>query len=118
MLHFTRPATIAELAAAAAADHHASTGSNAELLHYLHRAENHWKAGNALAAAALDTIVPAEGNANIGVDLECAFMEYTIAATLILEDIPNHWDYNDALNAQQRQSLSRVSPLIRAYNER
>ncbi|KZT65004.1 hypothetical protein DAEQUDRAFT_717268 [Daedalea quercina L-15889] len=38
-------------------------------------------------------------------DFESAFVEYARAATIVLEKLPTHRDYNDMLNADQRQNL-------------
>lgn len=39
-------------------------------------------------------------------DLESAFVEFARAATLVLEKLPQHRDYNTLLNKQQRHNLS------------
>lgn len=42
-------------------------------------------------------------------DYERAFVEYARAATIVLEKLPTHRDYNAMLNADQRQNLGMVS---------
>ena len=42
-------------------------------------------------------------------DFERAFVEYARAATIVLEKLPTHRDYNAMLNADQRQNLGMVS---------
>ena len=42
-------------------------------------------------------------------DFERAFVEYARAATIVLEKLPTHRDYNIMLNADQRQNLGMVS---------
>ncbi|KAJ7022299.1 hypothetical protein C8F04DRAFT_891721, partial [Mycena alexandri] len=91
-----RPATISELAAIAQSDPDAT--NKLELKHYLKRAETHRKTGQALG-----------GSVDVGLDLERAFIEYARAATLILEQIPNHRDYGTGLTTDQRNNLTLVS---------
>ncbi|KAJ7749377.1 hypothetical protein B0H16DRAFT_1319223, partial [Mycena metata] len=114
----TRPATISELAAIAQSD--PDTTNNLELKHYLKRAETHRKAGQALVnrttkggAAGGNAGAGGGGNtggaADVGLDLERAFIEYARAATLILEKIPSHRDYGTGLTTEQRNNLTLVS---------
>ena len=45
-------------------------------------------------------------------DMENAFVELAKAATLVLERLPEHPDYNAKLNANQRHNLGLVCPLF------
>jgi hypothetical protein len=49
---------------------------------------------------------------DVRVDLECTFIEYARAATLILETIPAHRDYSMSLNAEQGSNLKAVSGFL------
>lgn len=42
-------------------------------------------------------------------DLENGFIHYARAATIVLEKLPAHRDYNSTLNADQRHNLGLVS---------
>ncbi|KAJ7828412.1 hypothetical protein B0H13DRAFT_1735801, partial [Mycena leptocephala] len=84
----TRPATISELATAAADT--SSSNSNVDLKNLLRRAEGYRRTG---------------GVTDIGLDLERAFIEYARAATLIVETVPAHREYSTGLNAEQRANL-------------
>ncbi|KAJ7748289.1 hypothetical protein DFH07DRAFT_572295 [Mycena maculata] len=101
MLPPTRPARITELANAAQADPDVSSGSTSGLKHYLQRAEVHRKAGKALVSGA-------GAAADVGAEMERAFIEYACAMKLILENVPNHKDYTSALTPMQKANLSAV----------
>ncbi|KAJ7133790.1 hypothetical protein C8R46DRAFT_837649, partial [Mycena filopes] len=104
-----RPATISELAAIAQAD---ADPGNLELKQYLKRADTHRKAGLALVNRTKGAGASAGGSnspAEIGLDLERAFIEYARAATLILEKIPVHRDYGTGLSAEHKSNLTLVS---------
>jgi len=64
--------------------------------HYLRMAEKYRKEGKECAKKG---------------DLEGAFVQLARAATLVLEKLPMHRDYNGILNANQRQNLG----LVRIY---
>ncbi|KAJ6618027.1 hypothetical protein B0H10DRAFT_1275957 [Mycena sp. CBHHK59/15] len=99
----TRPATISELAAAAAtAD--ADQGPPRELKHYLRQAELRRRDAKALAPGTGGS--NGVGSGGTGAELERAFIEYARAATLILERIPNHRDYVRFLTQEQRENLT------------
>jgi STAM-binding protein len=85
-----RPASIAELAEMAMLDLWDDTK---DFKHYLRMAEKYRKEGKECAKKG---------------DLEGAFVELARAATLVLEKLPMHRDYNGMLNANQRQNLSLV----------
>ncbi|KAF7378315.1 MPN domain-containing protein [Mycena sanguinolenta] len=106
----TRPATISELASAAA-ESHAPPGR--DLKYYLRLAEQHRKAGLAYAARA-----SAAGGSNTGsrsgagnaeamaLDMERAFIELARAGTLVVETIPTHRDYAGELTGEQKANLT------------
>lgn len=48
-------------------------------------------------------------------DLENAFIQLARAATLVLEKLPNHRDYNTMLTSSQRHNLSLVGTRIFAH---
>ncbi|KAJ7612180.1 hypothetical protein FB45DRAFT_760121 [Roridomyces roridus] len=98
----TRPATISELAAAAQSDPDLSSTSKQDIKYYIRRAETHRKEGKALASGAK------KRTGDLGTDMELAFIEYAQSATLIVEKIPSHRDYNTALTAEQRTNLTAV----------
>ena len=88
---YRRPATIAELADAAR-----ETGWDAALplKHWLKVAEK----------------VRAAGNQHIDQgDLEMGFVELARAATIVMEKVPTHKDYQSLLNATLRKNLGSVS---------
>ncbi|KAJ6513963.1 hypothetical protein DFH09DRAFT_259977 [Mycena vulgaris] len=107
----TRPATISELAAVAQSDPDASPSSNLDLKHYLRRADVHRREGKALASGAGGgaTASNPRGSSDAGTDMERAFVEYAMAATLIVEKIPGHRDYGSGLTAEQKGNLTAVS---------
>ncbi|KAJ7826980.1 hypothetical protein B0H14DRAFT_2815898 [Mycena olivaceomarginata] len=41
----------------------------------------------------------------VGLDMERAFIEYARAATLLIETIPEHRDYQAGLSAEQKRTL-------------
>ena len=45
-------------------------------------------------------------------DLEGAFIQLARAATLVLEKLPNHRDYNEMLNSNQRHNLALVRAMV------
>ncbi|KAJ7594234.1 hypothetical protein C8J56DRAFT_926248 [Mycena floridula] len=83
-----RPATIAELAERAREN---DWDENGTVKHFLRLAERSRKLGADHA------------NKN---DLESAFVAFARAASLILEKIPNHRDYQTALTSSQRSNLA------------
>ena len=88
-----RPATIAELAEAARID---LWDPAKGLKHWLRTAERARKAGRSFHD---------QGN------WEPAFVEYARAATLVLDKLPTHREYQSLLTADQRHNLSMVSTL-------
>ncbi|KAJ6475369.1 hypothetical protein C8R47DRAFT_1324009 [Mycena vitilis] len=103
-----RPATISELAAAAAAQ--SSPSTSADLKTLLRRAENHRKMAGIYMGRANATT---NATNDPGLNLERAFMEYARAATLIVETIPAHREYlsdttgkGGGLTAEQRSNLT------------
>ena len=94
-----RPASIAELAEMAMLDLWDDTR---DFWHYLRMAEKYWKEG--------------KDSARKG-DLEGAFVALARAATLVLEKLPMHRDYNGMLNANKRRALSlvRISTIISLF---
>ncbi|KAJ6484323.1 hypothetical protein DFH09DRAFT_842995, partial [Mycena vulgaris] len=96
-----RPATISELTAVAQSDADASASSNLDLKHYLRRADVHRREGKALASGAGGgaTASNLRESSDVGTDRERAFVEYTMAATLIVEKIPGHRNYGSRLTA-------------------
>lgn len=86
-----RPATISELAARAQDQLWDPTKG---LKHWLRTAEKARRNGDYYADRH---------------DFERAFVEYARAATIVLEKLPTHHDYNAMLNADQRQNLGMVS---------
>ncbi|KAI0657521.1 hypothetical protein C8Q70DRAFT_1002072 [Cubamyces menziesii] len=85
--HFHRPATIAELAAQAQQN---LWDPNIGLKHWLRTAEKARRLGDQLV----------KDN-----DYEGAFVEYAKAATIVLEKLPTHREYDTLLNADQRSNL-------------
>ncbi|KAJ7908150.1 hypothetical protein B0H13DRAFT_670985 [Mycena leptocephala] len=99
----TRPATISELATAAA---ETSSNSNVDLKNLLRRAEGHRRTGGVyMARTTGGSSGGAATSTDIGLDLERAFIEYARAATLIVETVPAHREYGTGLNAEQRANL-------------
>ena len=96
-----RPASIAELAEMAMLDLWDDTK---DFKHYLRMAEKYRKEGKDCARKG---------------DLEGAFVALARAATLVLEKLPMHRDYNGMLNANQRQNLSlvRISTIISLFTD-
>ena len=94
-----RPASIAELAEMAMLDLWDDTK---DFKHYLRMAEKYRKEGKEYVRKG---------------DLESAFVELARAATLVLEKLPLHRDYNSMLNANQRHNLSlvRISTIISLF---
>ncbi|OSD01066.1 hypothetical protein PYCCODRAFT_1345200, partial [Trametes coccinea BRFM310] len=86
-----RPATIGELATAASAD---LWDPSKGLKHWLRTAEKARRTGDSLVQLR---------------DYEGAFMEYAKAATIVLEKLPTHREYQTLLNADQRSNLGMVS---------
>lgn len=86
-LGYHRPASISELAARAQDNLWDPTKG---LKHWLRTAERARRHAEALAT---------DG------DYESAFVEYAKAATIVLEKLPTHREYNVLLNADQRQNL-------------
>ena len=86
-----RPATISELAERASIPWDESKGFK----HHLKLAEKHRRDGKEYARSG---------------DVENAFVELAKAATLVLERLPEHPDYNTKLNSAQRHNLGLVSP--------
>jgi STAM-binding protein len=103
----TRPATISELAAAAAET--SSSNSNGDLKNLLRRADGHRRTGGVYMARTTGGSSGTATSTDIGLDLERAFIEYARAATLIVETVPAHREYNTGLNAEQRANLKAVS---------
>ncbi|KAI8989095.1 hypothetical protein BD414DRAFT_415188 [Trametes punicea] len=92
--HYYRPATIAELAAQAQENLWDPTKG---LKHWLRAAEKARRTG--------DQLVQAQ-------DYEGAFVEYAKAATIVLEKLPTHREYEVLLNPDQRSNLGMVSLLL------
>jgi STAM-binding protein len=90
-----RPSSIAELAERAMLDLYDDTK---DFKYYLRTAEKYRKEGKECARRG---------------DLEGAFVELARAATLVLEKLPVHRDYQTMLNPSQRQNLALVSPIFR-----
>lgn len=86
-----RPASIAELAERAKVD---MWDESREFKHHLRAAERYRREGKECAKKG---------------DLETAFVQLARAATLVLEKLPSHRDYNTVLNANQRHNLALVS---------
>ncbi|KAJ7924175.1 hypothetical protein B0H13DRAFT_1446988, partial [Mycena leptocephala] len=101
-----RPATIAELAAAASTS---SNSSNADLKNLLRTAETHRRTSSVYMARTTGGNGGTDTTVDVGLDLERAFIEYARAATLIVETVPAHRDYSTSLNAVQRANLTAVS---------
>lgn len=93
----TRPPTISELAKRA---HIPWDNECMGLKHYLKLAEKHRREGKQYA--------------RLG-DAENAFVELAKAATLVLERVPEHPDYNTMLNPTQQHNLSMVCPLFFSF---
>lgn len=88
---YYRPATIAELAAKAQEN---LWNGNLGLKHWLRTAEK--------ARRTAESLIQAH-------DYEAAFVEYAKAATIVLEKLPTHREYQTLLNADQRSNLGMVS---------
>lgn len=88
-----RPATISELAERANIPWDESKGFK----HHLKLAEKYRRGGKEYARSG---------------DMENAFVELANAATLVLERLPEHPDYNAKLNANQRHNLGLVCPFF------
>ncbi|KAJ6467786.1 hypothetical protein C8R45DRAFT_1105896 [Mycena sanguinolenta] len=109
----TRPATISELASAAA---ESPLPPGHDLKYYLRLAEQHRRAGLAYTArASANSGSNASGsgkgasNANaeaVALDMERAFIELARAGTLVVETIPTHRDYAAELSAEQKANLT------------
>lgn len=85
-----RPASIAELAQRATVNLY---DDSKDFKYYLRLAEKHRKDGKESAKRG---------------DLEGAFVELARAATLVLEKLPMHKDYQNVLNPTQRHNLGLV----------
>lgn len=88
-----RPASIAELAQRATLNLY---DDSKDFKYYLRLAEKHRKEGKESAKRG---------------DLEGAFVELARAATLVLEKLPMHKDYQNVLNPTQRHNLGLVRSL-------
>lgn len=86
-----RPRTIAELAAVAQQN---IWDPSRPLKHWLRTAEKSRKTGGHYVETR---------------DYESAFIEFARAATIVLERLPSHSEYNTLLNADQRANLVMVS---------
>ena len=89
--NYYRPATIAELAAQAQEN---LWDPSKGLKHWLRTAEKARRNAESLVANG---------------DFEGAFVEYAKAATIVLEKLPTHREYQTLLNADQRHNLGMVS---------
>ncbi|KAI0767299.1 hypothetical protein C8Q74DRAFT_947422 [Fomes fomentarius] len=89
--NYYRPATIAELAAQAQEN---LWDPSKGLKHWLRTAEK--------ARRNAETLVQNK-------EYEGAFVEYAKAATIVLEKLPTHREYQMLLNADQRHNLGMVS---------
>lgn len=89
-----RPASIAELAERAKVD---VWDDSREFKHHLRAAEKYRREGKECAKKG---------------DLETAFVQLARAATLVLEKLPSHRDYNTVLNVNQRHNLGLVSACL------
>ncbi|KAJ7870998.1 hypothetical protein B0H14DRAFT_2345466, partial [Mycena olivaceomarginata] len=100
-----RPATIAETAAETA---ETAAPPGRDLKHYIRVAESHRKTGAAGGGGGAEAV---------GLDMEHAFIEYACAATLIVETIPTHRDYQAGLSAEPKRNLKAVGlpPLSRYF---
>ena len=88
-----RPATISELAERASIPWDESKGFK----YHLKLAERYRRAGKEHAKSG---------------DMENAFVELAKAATLVLERLPEHPEYNTMLNPNQRHNLGLVCSLL------
>ena len=88
-----RPATISELAERANIPWDESKGFK----YHLKLAEKYRRDGKEYAKSG---------------DMENAFVELAKAATLVLERLPEHPDYNSKLNPNQRHNLGLVCPFF------
>ena len=88
---YYRPATIAELAAQAQEN---LWDPSKGLKHWLRTAEK--------ARRTAETFVQKK-------QYEAAFVEYAKAATIVLEKLPTHSEYQTLLNSDQRHNLGMVS---------
>lgn len=95
---YYRPATIAELAAQAQEN---LWDPSKGLKHWLRTAEK--------ARRNAETLVQNK-------EYEGAFVEYAKAATIVLEKLPTHREYQMLLNADQRHNLGMVSSHARNYS--
>jgi len=93
-----RPSSIAELAEMAMLN---LWDDSKDFKHYLRMAEKYRKEGKECAKKG---------------DLEGAFVQLARAATLVLEKLPVHRDYNGILTANQRQNLSLVRIYLSSSN--
>lgn len=89
--HSRRPPTILELADRARELH---WDPALTLKHWLKSAEKHRNAGNELVAKG---------------EFELGFVELARAATIVMEKVPTHKDYNSVLNPEHRKNLGAVS---------
>lgn len=90
----TRPASIAELADRARDN---NWDDRPDLKSYLRLAERYRKTGKEFVAQG---------------DNESAFVEFAKAATLVLEKLPTHRQYETLLTADQRRHLAEVRSLV------
>ena len=90
--NYYRPATIAELAAQAQEN---LWDPSKGLKPWLRTAEKSRRTAEALLQAK---------------DYEGAFVEFAKAATIVLEKLPTHREYQTLLNTDQRHNLGMVSP--------
>ena len=94
-----RPATISELAERA----NIPWDDNKGFKYHLKLAERYRREGKEYARSG---------------DMENAFVELAKAATLVLERLPEHPDYNTKLNPNQRHNLGLVCPFIKTFFEK
>ncbi|KAI0827354.1 hypothetical protein BC628DRAFT_1409727 [Trametes gibbosa] len=97
---YYRPATIAELAAQAQEN---LWDPNIGLKHWLRTAEKARRMAESLTQAH---------------EYESAFVEYAKAATIVLEKLPTHREYQTLLNADQRSNLGMVSSFLPGSGQR
>ncbi|KAH9854548.1 hypothetical protein C2E23DRAFT_726199 [Lenzites betulinus] len=95
--NYYRPATIAELAAQAQEN---LWDPSLGLKHWLRTAEKARRTAESLTQAH---------------EYESAFVEYAKAATIVLEKLPTHREYQTLLNADQRSNLGMVSSCSLSY---
>ena len=89
-----RPRTIAELATIANEN---LWDSSKPLKHWLRTAEKARKVGNAFVESR---------------EYELAFIQFARAATLVLEKLPSHKEYQSLLSSAQRSNLGLVSMIL------